>query len=342
MLEEEVTADEIRKVLFAMPNNKSPGPDGYPAEFFKSTWSVVAHDFIIVVQSVFKFGFLPKGINSTVLALIPKKLDSLEKRDYRPIAFCNVLYKVVSKIVANMLKKLLHQIITENQSAFIKGRLLMENVLLALELVKDYHKDGVTPRCLMKIDISKAFDSVQWMFVLRSLSALGFPKKFILWIELCITSPSFSVQVNGDLAGYFQSSKGLRQGCSLSPYLFVLCMNVLSKKIDRGMMERKFKLHPGCQKLSITHLCFADDLMVFVEGSKQSIQGALSVFDEFEMWSGLSISVEKSTIYMAGVHETEKRSILRNFKFDDGELPVRYLGLPLMTQRMKKQDYAPL
>lgn len=329
-------------MLFAMPNNKSPGPDGYPAEFFKTTWPVLEKDFTVAVQSVFRFGFLPKGINSTILALIPKKQDSMEMKDYRPIACCNVLYKVVSKILANRLKKLLPRIILENQSAFVQGRLLMENVLLASELVKDYHKEIVSPRCVMKIDISKAFDSVQWEFVLHSLRALGFPEKYVHWIQLCIASPSFSVQVNGDLAGYFQSSRGLRQGCSLSPYLFVLCMNVLSWKINKAVDERKFKFHPGCSKLSLTHLCFADDLMVFVEGSRESVQGALAVFEDFEIWSGLSISLEKSTIYMAGVSELEKRSILSNFKFAEGTLPVRYLGLPLMTKVMSKQDYLPL
>lgn len=218
----------------------------------------------------------------------------------------------------------------------------MENVLLASELVKDYHKEDVSPHCLMKIYISKAFDSVQWNFVLNSLCALGFPEKFVHWIELCITSPSFSVQVNGDLAGYYQSTRGLRKGCFLSPYLFVLCMNVLSLKLNKALVERRFKVHLGCKKLSLTHLCFADDLMVFIEGSRESVQGALSVFDEFEVWSGLSISVEKSTIFMAGVSVEEKRSILTNFKFAEGELPVRYLGLPLMTQAMRKQDYYPL
>lgn len=150
--------EEIREVLFAMPSNKSPGPNGFPCEFFKTTWSVIAEDFTAAVQSVFKYGFLPKGVNSTILALIPKKVDSMEMRDYRPIACCNVLYKVVSKLLANRLKLILPRIVTENQSAFIKGRLLMENVLLASELVKDYHKEDISPRCLMKIDISKAFD----------------------------------------------------------------------------------------------------------------------------------------------------------------------------------------
>lgn len=218
----------------------------------------------------------------------------------------------------------------------------MENVLLASELVKDYHKETVSQRCVMKNDISKAFDSVQWSFVIKSLRVLGFPERFIHWINLCISTPSFSVQVNGDLAGYFQSSRGLRQGCSLSPYLFVLCMNVLSWKINKAAAERKFNFHPGCQKLAITHLCFADDLMLFVKGTKESVQGALSVFEEFEVWSGLSINLEKSTIYMAGVSVAEKQSILTNFKFAEGVLPVRYLGLPLMKKAMSKKDYLPL
>lgn len=122
--------------------------------------------------------------------------------------------------------------ISLSQSAFIKERLIMENVLLATEIVKDYHKEEISPRCAMMIDISKAFDYVQWSFLLNTLRAMGMPEKFILWIALCVTTASFSIQVNGELAGYFQSRRGLRQGCSLFLYLFVICMNVLSKMLD--------------------------------------------------------------------------------------------------------------
>lgn len=207
----EVTKEEVKEVLFKMPGSKSSGPDGFTSEFFKEAWAVIGEDVTVAVQSFFIKGFLPKGLNSTILALIPKKEEAKVMRDYRPISCCNVLNKIISKIIAKRLKGILPKCITLNQSAFIKERLLMENVLLATELVKDYHNESVSPRCAMQIDISKAFDSVQWAFLFNTLQAMGLPGKFIHWIALCVTTASFSVQVNGELAGYFQSRRGLRQ-----------------------------------------------------------------------------------------------------------------------------------
>lgn len=145
----------------------------------------------------------------------------------------------------------------------------MENVLLATEMVKDYHKANISSRGAMKIDISKAFDSVQWDFALNTLAALDFPEPFIHWIRLCITTTSFSIQVNGELAGFFRSKRGLRQGCALSPYLFFMCMNVLSCLIDKGAVEKRIGYHPKCKNIQMTHLCFADDLMVFMDGHRR-------------------------------------------------------------------------
>ena len=341
MLDKEVTADEIKKILFAMATNKSPGPDGFTCEFYKAAWPIIGNDFTAVVQSFFATGFLPKDINSTILALIPKKDEAIRMGDYRPISCCNVLYKVISKILANRLKKILPKFISTNQSAFVKDRLLMENVLLASELVKCYHKPTVSSRCAVKIDISKAFDSVQWSFLLSILSAIKLPDKFILWVKKCIELASFSVQINGELAGYFNISRGLRQGCSLSPYLFFICMEVLSKLLNKAANERKIGYHPYCQDLQLTHLCFADDLLVFVDGKKSSVEGILQVFKDFAGISGLKISLEKSTLFLAGICE-DRDDILAQFPFEIGTLPVRYLGLPLLIKRMTSSDYSPL
>ncbi|KAG7580838.1 Reverse transcriptase domain [Arabidopsis suecica] len=337
-----VTDEEIKKSLFAMPNDKSPGPDGYTAEFYKSAWETIGGEFTLAVQSFFVKGFLPKGVNSTILALIPKKLEAREMKDYRPISCCNVIYKVISKIIANRLKRVLPKFIAGNQSAFVQDRLLIENVLLATELVKDYHKDSLSSRCAIKIDISKAFDSVQWSFLRNVLLALNFPHEFIHWIMLCITTASFSVQVNGELAGYFNSSRGLRQGCSLSPYLFVISMDVLSKMLDKAAGLRRFGFHPKCKNIGLTHLSFADDLMILSDGKVRSVEGIVEVFNEFAACSGLKISMEKSTVYLAGVTDSTYQAIVDRFPFEVGTLPVRYLGLPLVTKRLSSADYLPL
>lgn len=129
-------------------------------------------------------------------------------------------------------------------------------------------------------------------------------------MKLCVCTASFLVQINGELAGFFQSKRDLRQGCALSPYLFVICINVLSQMIDRAAERKQIGYHPRCQNILLTHLCFADDLMVFTDGSKRSIEGVLKVFDEFAAISGLKISLEKSTLYIAGIMATDQEDIL--------------------------------
>lgn len=124
-------------------------------------------------------------------------------KDFLPIACCNLLYKAISKIVANRLKTILPTAIEQNQCAFIKGRLLLENVLLATELVKDYHRPATPSRCAIKFDISKAFDTVKWSFIVEILQAMGLPDQFIHWVYICISTASFSVSVNGTLRGSF-------------------------------------------------------------------------------------------------------------------------------------------
>ncbi|KAG7564158.1 Reverse transcriptase zinc-binding domain [Arabidopsis suecica] len=305
-----------------MPSDKSPGPDGYTSKFYKATWDKIGGEFTIAIQSFFQTGFLPKGVNSTILALIPKKTEAREMKDYRPISCCNVIYKVISKLIANRLKTVLPKFISGNQSAFVKDRLLIENLLLATELVKDYHKYSISSRCAIKIDISKAFDSVQWSFILNALSAMAFPPVFIKWISLCISMASFLVQVNGELAGYFQSERGLRQGCSLSPYLFVISMDILSKMLDNGATLQQFGYHPKCKNIGLTHISFADDMMVLIDGKIRSIEGIVSIFDEFAKISGLKISMEKSFMYLAGITETVHQDITSQFPFEIGKLPV--------------------
>lgn len=229
-----VTPLEIKQALHALPNGKVSGTNGFTKKFFIAAWPVLRGDFITAIRSFFLFGFMPTGVNSTILSLIPKKVPAQTMKDYRLIACYNLMYKVISKILANRLKVFLPSAIEPNQSAFVKDRLLLENVLLATELVNGYHKPNISSKCTIKLDISKAFDTVKWSFITEVWHYMGLPSQFIRWIYLCISTAYFSVAINGELAGFFSSARGIRQGCSLSSYLYVIVNNVLSNMLYQG------------------------------------------------------------------------------------------------------------
>ena len=148
-------------------------------KFFKAAWPVIEKDFVMTVQSFFIYGFMPRSVNATLLSLVPKTKIAEKMCDIRPIACCNVIYKVIPKILATRLKATLPEAIDLNQCVFLGGRLLLENVLLATELVKDYHKPLVSTRAAVKLDISKAFDTVSWSFIEDTLCAMKYPDLFV-------------------------------------------------------------------------------------------------------------------------------------------------------------------
>lgn len=213
---------------------------------------------------------------------------------------------------------------------------------LASELVNGYHKISNSNRATVKFDISKAFDTVKWSFITAVLKAMGLPLQFILWIRVCISTASFSVSVNGSLEGFFTSARGIRQGCSLSPYLYVILNNVLSKLLNKAVLDQKFHYHPQCERVALTHLSFADDILVFTDGSVRSLRGVLEVMDHYAQISGLYINVSKSSIFAVGQGASLVTIEAARIGIKVGTLPVRYLGMPLTTKALTKQDYEPL
>ena len=199
--------------------------------------------------------------NSTAIALIPKSANVNKMTDFRPISLLNIPYKCISKILADRMKLVLPDLIDQSQSAFIKGRSISDNILLAQELFRGYGRETGTSKCALKLDLHKAFDSVDWNFIISMLLKLKFPPLFVTWIKACITTTMFSVKVNGVISGYFKGAKGLRQGDPLSPYLFTIAMNALSTLLNDK--PAGFKHHWRCKDLGITHLLFADDVLLF-------------------------------------------------------------------------------
>lgn len=146
---------EIQGAFLSLPKNKSPGPDGYPAEFFTGNWKSVGRDMIEAVKEFLTSGELLQQWNATILTLVPKKANANRLKEFRPISCCNTVYKVASKLLANRLKALLPSLVSNAQSAFVPGRLLVENVLLATELVAGYNWKKISKRCMLKVDLRR-------------------------------------------------------------------------------------------------------------------------------------------------------------------------------------------
>ena len=187
---------------------------------------------------------------------------------------------------------------------------------------------------MLKVDIRKAFDTVCWDFVVKLLEAQSFPLLFITWIKECITSPRFSIAINGELAGFFPGQKGLRQGDSISPYLFIMIMEVLSKLLGKAADEEGMNLHPLCQTPRIIHLMFADDLLVFSDGSFHSVSRVKEVMAQFKRWTGMELNPAKTEIFFGGFSQIEAAVISDLAGFRRGSFPTRYLGLPLDPNRI--------
>lgn len=339
--QKEFSALDIKEAFFTLPKNKTGGPDGYSAEFFTTLWSVIGPEVTEAILEFFRAGKLLKQWNSANLVLIPKKPNASLPSDFRPISCLNTVYNVISKLLAARLKDILPLMISKAQSAFLPGRLLAENVLLATDLVNGYNSQSISPRGMLKVDLRKAFDTVRWDFILASLRALAIPESFISLIQECLSTASFSVSVNGQSGGFFKSTKGIRQGDPLSPYLFVLAMECLSRLLLSRYESGSIGYHPRTEELKITHLMFADDVMVFFDGSSNNLHGISECLDDFASWSGLHMNATKTELFTAGVDQSET-AVMRNYGFPSGQFPIRYLGLPLMSRKLKISEYAPL
>jgi hypothetical protein len=228
-------------------------------------------------------------VNVTFIALVPKKKNSSKVSDYRPISLCNVVYKIIAKVLANRLKYVLPHIISQNQSAFIPGRLISDNILAAYETLHTMHTRmwGKVGYMAVKLDMSKAYDRVEWSFLEGILEKMGFTRKWNNWILVCIFSVSYSVIVNRSPRGNIKPSRGLRQGDPLSAYLFILCAKVLSLHLHLAKRSGRLEGVPtsvGGPRLN--HLFFTDDSLLFCRAQVDEWQFLSNLLESYDRASG--------------------------------------------------------
>lgn len=233
-LDEPITEDEVWQTIKGLPADKAPGPDGYTGHFYNSCWPLIKADFMAAIIT------LQQGdsrklwlLNSAFLTLIPKKAEALSPSDFRPISLVHSFAKLVTKVMANRLAPLLKDLVAANQSAFIRGRCIHDNYMPVQQTIKLLHKKK-TPRIFLKLDISKAFDSVSWSFLLEVLKHLGFGDSWCNLLSSLLSTASISILVNEEPGEYIRHHRGLRQGDPLSPMLFILVMDVLNSLFTKA------------------------------------------------------------------------------------------------------------
>ena len=225
-----VTSAEVHEAPFQMHPTKSLGPDSMNALFYQKFWHIIGNDVTKAIIEFFQSGKMLKSINYTHIALIPKVKAPESMTQFRPISLCNVMYKIISKVLANRLKLVLNNVISGNQSAFVPERLITDNILVAFEALHylKTKRKGRSTHMAVKLDMSKAYDRVEWDFLSTMMCKMGFNDRWVNLVMQCLQTVSYSVVLNGEPVGYIGPTRGIRHGDPLSPYLFLICAEGLT------------------------------------------------------------------------------------------------------------------
>jgi hypothetical protein len=243
--------------------SKSPGPDGFNFAFIKEFWGMLKVEVRILFDQFHGIECLPSGLLSYFLALIPKVNSPETLGDFRPISLLGCIYKLIAKVLTARLAKVVGSVVSSTQSAFIKGRQLVDGVLVLNEVV-DFAKKTGKDCLLLKVDFQKAYDSVDWGFLMYMLHRFGFNDKWIRWIKFCVCSGKMSVLVNGSPTEEINIRRGLKQGDPLAPFLFLLVAEGLGSMMRQAVELISFApFLVGRGELPVSHLQYADDTVRF-------------------------------------------------------------------------------
>lgn len=338
----DVSLEEIKDALFSMDPNKAPGPDGFTPLFYQKYWDIIHSDLFDAIKSFMTNGHMLREWNHTNISLIPKIAAPESMDHFRPISLCNVSFRILSKVLANRLKPLLEKIISPTQSAFVKGRLIQDNIVLAHEIIRKLKRKKGADGCMaVKLDMSKAFDRVEWGFLLDTLKAFGFCDKWTNWIHQCISTTSLSFKVNGSPTGLLKPGRGIRQGDPLSPFLFIICAEVLSRMLSKA--ERDKQIH-GIQisrgDNAISHLLFADDSFVFCRANVTECHILKDILATYKRVSGQEINFHKSGIFFSNNSNRGTRGMIQHaLGISKCASEGKYLGTALILKRKSSESF---
>ena len=332
--------DELKLVVFGLKPNSSPGPDGFTGIFFQKCWDIIKDDLLEGVIDFFSGSDLPLGFSHTLLALIPKTQSPACWGDFRPISLCSTLLKIISKIINDRLAYFLPDLISVNQSGFVKDRSISDNILLAKEFAFAVDTKVRGSNVLIKLDMMKAYDRVNWDFLVHVLSSFGFNSGFTHLLMRIVSACQYSLLINGEVCGFIHATQGLRQGDPLSPALFILMNEYLSRSLN-SLFERNpqmfFKVPKG---LPVSHLDYADDCIIFCNGGAGNLTKLKVFLTEYENQTGQKVNLSKSG-FLPG-KRANVGTIGNILGMQAMSFPFIYLGAPIVKGRQKKLHFLTL
>ena len=322
-LEGKITLDEAAQALSKMKNMKSPGSDGFTSEFYKFFWKDLGHFLINSINYGFDMGELSVTQKEGLIICIPKPNKPKQYiKNWRPISLLNVTYKIASACIASRLKTILPKIIDPDQSGFMTDRFTGDNIRLIYDIFNYANKNQKTG-ILLLIDFEKAFDSVSWSFLDKSLSYFNFGPTLQKWIKIFYTNIKSSVMINGKVSNWFKIGRGCRQGDPISPYLFLICAEVLAHLIRQNNNIKGFKMHETEIKISQ----FADDTSLFLDGTKDSFEYCIETILEYAKFSGLCMNFEKTKVVHFGETSNINETFCPHMNFEWNPKTFTVLGI---------------
>jgi hypothetical protein len=338
-LEVPFSKEEIDKTISQLPNDKSPGPDGFNGEFLKKCWQLIADDFYNMCADFYEGNLCLRSINSSYITLIPKNDHPFSPSDFRPISLLNSSIKLITKILAERLQEIIMRLIHKNQYGFIRSRSIHDCLAWAFEylhICKMSKKEMV----IIKLDFEKAFDKIEHHAILEILKHKGFGERWMGWIRNILSSGTSSVLLNGLLGKVFHCKRGLRQGDPLSPLLFVLAADLLQSIINdaknNNLLSLPIPQRAGCDFPIVQ---YADDTLLVVEACPRQLQTLKELLQVFSSSTGRKVNYSKSVMVPLNPEDYKLSQLSRAFGCQTGSLPFTYLGLPLGTNKPYIQDF---
>ena len=323
-----LTEKECLTSLKQMADGKTPGTDGLPAEFYKIFWDDISGALLAALNFAYENGQLAMTQRRGIIKLIPKKEADLKiLKNWRPLSLLNCDYKIAAKSIANRIQSTLPKLINNDQTGFIKGRFIGENIRL-IDSIINYTNDQSIPGLILLLDFEKAFDTLEWSFVEKTLQHYGFGPSIQKWIQTLYCDIESGVMNNGWMSECFKIERGVRQGCPLSPYLFVLSVEVLASAIRSDQHIKGISVNQKEIKLSQ----YADDTTLILDGSKDALETSLDVIGKFSKISGLRLNNKKTEALWIGSKARSQDIMFPEKGFRWQHLKIKTLGVWLSIE----------